>query len=210
MKFKLQKIKFKGILEIDNLKINEKSISIIGKSGGGKSTLLKILANIISADSGDYFVDGKNINEIDPTVFRRDVTLLSQKPIIYPGSIKDNLVIGLKYQNKTFPNQERMIELLDIFNIKHQLNNRANYLSLGEQQRICMIRVLLMQSRVYLLDEPTSSLDKETEDIVMENFFKIIKELESQVIFVTHNKNLAIKYAERIIEISGGKICGYN
>jgi len=210
MKFTLKKIKYKNILDIDNLEINENSVSIIGKSGCGKSTLLKILANIISVDSGEYFIDEKNINEFDSTFIRREITLLSQKPIIYSGSIKDNLVIGLKYQNKIIPNEEKMLELLDIFSIKYSLNNTANNLSLGEQQRICMIRVLLLQSKVYLLDEPTSSLDKETEDIVIKNFFKITKMLDSQVIFVTHNQNLATKYADRIIKIAGGKIYEYN
>lgn len=98
MNFNFSKIRFKNILDIEELNINEHSVAIVGKSGGGKSTLLRIMANIISLDSGDFFIDDKNIADYNPVTFRRLVTLMNQKPIIYSGSIKDNLIIGLIYQ----------------------------------------------------------------------------------------------------------------
>lgn len=210
MNFKISKIRFKNILDIEELNINEDSVAIVGKSGGGKSTLLRIIANIISADSGDYFIDDKNIADYDPVTFRGIVTLMNQKPIIYPGSIKENLIVGLIYQDKDIPNDNKLKEMLDLFNIRGGLDNSATCLSLGEQQRICMIRALLLQSKVYLLDEPTSSLDKETEDIAMGTFFDIAKSVGSQIIFVTHNPKVAKKYAERIVKVEGGKICEHH
>ena len=210
MKFVFDKIKYKHILDIERLEINENTVAIVGKSGGGKSTLLRIMANIISVDTGHYSVDNKNINDFNPVIFRRLITLMNQKPIIYSGDIKKNLVRGLIYQNKIIPDQNKMKELLHLFNIKCGLENSAKSLSLGEQQRICMIRALLLQSAVYLLDEPTSSLDKETEDVVLRIFFDIAKSMGSQIIFVTHNLNVSQKYAERIIKVEGGKICEHH
>lgn len=210
MNFNFSKIRFKNILDIEELNINEHSVAIVGKSGGGKSTLLRIMANIISLDSGDFFIDDKNIADYNPVTFRRLVTLMNQKPIIYSGSIKDNLIIGLIYQNKDIPDDNKMKELLYLFDIRCGIESNAKCLSLGEQQRICMIRALLLQSKVYLLDEPTSSLDKETEDVVVKTFFDIAKSMGSQIIFVTHNPNVAEKFAERIIKVEGGKICEYH
>ncbi len=210
MNFNFSKIRFKNILDIEELSINEHSVAIVGKSGGGKSTLLRIIANIISLDSGDFFIDDKNIADYNPVSFRRLITLMNQKPIIYPGRVMDNLAVGLIYQNKDIPDDNKMKELLNLFDIRCGLESNAKCLSLGEQQRICMIRALLLQSKVYLLDEPTSSLDKETEDVVLKTFFDIAKSMGSQIIFVTHNPNVAEKYAERIIKVEGGKICEYH
>lgn len=210
MKFKLDRIKYKNILDIEKLEITENSVAIIGKSGCGKSTLLKIMANIISVDSGNYLIDNKNIIDYNPTIFRKTVTLLNQKPIIYPGSIKDNLIVGLIYQNKAIPDDKKLLQLLDMFNIKSGIESNSKCLSLGEQQRICMIRALLLQSKLYLLDEPTSSLDKESEDIAMTTFFNIIRSIGSQILFVTHNLDIAEKYADRIIMIEGGKVSEYH
>ncbi len=210
MKYEFKKIKYKHIIDIEQLEINENAVAMVGKSGSGKSTLLRIMANIISADSGDCFIDDKNIADYNPVTFRRLVTLMNQKPIIYSGSIKDNLIVGLIYQTKDIPDVIKLKEMLELFNIRCELESSAKCLSLGEQQRICMIRALLLQSKVYLLDEPTSSLDKETEDIVMATFFDIAKSMGSQIIFVTHNSNVAEKYAERIIKVEGGKICEYH
>lgn len=209
MVLQLKNIKYKNILDIENLTMEANSIAILGKSGSGKSTLLRILCNLISADSGCYFIDGKNVIELDGVNIRREITLLSQKPIIYSGTVKENLLMGINFQNKTVPDDLVLTSFLEKFLLKCKLSDKANVLSLGEMQRICMIRVLLLNSKVYLLDEPTSSLDKETEIIAIEIFFKIAKEINSQVIFVTHNPSL-ITYAESVITIEEGKAYEHN
>lgn len=209
MEFDLRNIKYKCILNIDRLKVSEGITAIIGKSGAGKSTLIKIMAAILPFDSGDYLIDGVNINQLNIIELRRQITLLSQKPVIYPGSIKDNIIMGLKFQNKEIPHEKEILQLINLFHLKCNLEDNANRLSLGEQQRICMIRVLLLKSKVYLLDEPTSSLDKETESIAMDNFFDIAKTLKSQVVFITHNRELAFRYAERVLKVEGGKANEY-
>lgn len=209
MVISLKDVKYKNILAIDNLTLEEKSIAILGKSGSGKSTLLRILCNLISIDSGSYFIDGKSVLGYDGVMLRREITLLSQKPIIYGGTVKDNLIIGLNFQAKAVPDDLVLSDYLQKFLLKCKLEDNASVLSLGEMQRICMIRVLLLQSKLYLLDEPTSSLDKETETTAMESFFQLVKQNNSQVIFVTHNQSLK-SYADRVIMIEEGRAYEFN
>lgn len=209
MVLQLKNIKYKNILDIENLTLQENAIAILGKSGSGKSTLLRLLCNLISADTGFYCVDGKDMSELDGVLLRRDITLLSQKPIIYSGTVKENLLMGINFQGKEIPDDKYLMKFLEKFQLKCQLSDNAGVLSLGEMQRVCMIRVLLLHSKVYLLDEPTSSLDKETEIVALEVFFQIVKENQSQVIFVTHNPSL-ICYADMVITIEEGKAYEHN
>lgn len=209
MVLQLKNIKYKDILDIEDLTLQANSIAILGKSGSGKSTLLRILCNLISADYGSYTIDGKSASELDGVAIRRDITLLSQKPIIYNGTVKENLLMGIHFQDKKEPDESYLNSCLEKFQLKCKLSDNANVLSLGEMQRICMIRVLLLRSKVYLLDEPTSSLDKQTEIVALEIFFEVVKEINSQVIFVTHNPSLQT-YAEKIITIKEGKSYEHN
>lgn len=209
MVLQLKNIKYKNILDIENLTLQENAIAILGKSGSGKSTLLRLLCNLISADTGCYCIDSKDISHLDGVAVRRDITLLSQKPIIYSGTVKENLLMGINFQAKETPDDQYLMSFLEKFQLKCQLSDNASVLSLGEMQRVCMIRVLLLHSKVYLLDEPTSSLDKETEIIALEVFFQIVKDNNSQVIFVTHNPSL-ISYADRVITIEEGKAYEHN
>lgn len=209
MVISLKNIKYKDILDIESLTLDANSIAILGKSGSGKSTLLRILCNLATADSGSYIIDGKNVQDYDAVSLRRDITLLGQKPIIYNGTVKENLIIGLSFQAKEVPDDIVLTNFLQKFQLKCNLDDNASVLSLGEMQRICMIRVLLLKSKVYLLDEPTSSLDKQTEIVALEIFFQIVKEIHSQVIFVTHNESLS-SYAQRVITIEEGKAYEHN
>lgn len=201
--FEIKNIKFKDILDIDNLIIHEGKItSIVGESGSGKTTLLKMLNNIISPDKGEILYKGKNINDFDVIELRRKITMLPQNPVIYKGNILDNILIGKKFAKSTDYDIEEIKKLMNEFNIDKDLNSSADNLSGGEKQRICIIRVLIMNPDVILLDEPSSALDEKTEDKVINYICNFVKQNNKTLIMVTHSKEIARKYSDHIIEIN--------
>ncbi|MDX8360043.1 ATP-binding cassette domain-containing protein [Cytobacillus sp. IB215316] len=202
--FQLENVTYKNILQLKLLQIQAGSVtSIIGKSGSGKSTLLKLLNNMISSDSGVIYYNDKSIEEIEPVELRRQVVTLTQYPAIFEGTVKDNLLLGLKLSEKNYTtvNDEVLSRTLAMFNLQTKLGVDANKLSGGEQQRLAFARITLMKAPVYLLDEPTSSLDEETEDLVMDRFISRAKAEKTTVVMVTHSMKVAETYSDFIINM---------
>ncbi|CDF59179.1 ABC transporter ATP-binding protein [Thermobrachium celere] len=201
--FEIKNLKFKDILDIEHLIINKNSVtSIVGESGSGKTTLLKMLNNIISPDEGEIYYEGIEINNYNPIDLRRKVVMLPQTPVIYKGSILDNILIGKRFAKSFNYNLEEIKTLLEKFNVNKNLSESAENLSGGEKQRICLIRVLIMNPEVILLDEPTSALDENTEDIVINYIVEYTKKNNKTLVMVTHAKDIAKKYSDFIIEIN--------
>ncbi|WP_085520524.1 ABC transporter ATP-binding protein [Tuberibacillus sp. Marseille-P3662] len=201
--FQLTNVKFKDIIAIPSLAINEGQItSIVGESGGGKTTLLKLLNHLITADEGKMTYNGERIDELDPIQLRREVIMLQQMPVMFDGDIKHNLTIGLTFSDaEDHVTEEEMKEMLDMFHLQKNLHDNAADLSGGEQQRVALARVLLMNAEVYLLDEPTSALDDHTEESIMQRFIDFIKKKNKTVIMVTHSKSMAETYSDNVIRI---------
>ena len=203
--FELKNIKFLNILDIPYLKINEGKVTVIvGPSGSGKSTLLKMLNKMQSPTSGEIYYKGKNIKNIDPIKLRRKLPMLGQDVIRYHKTVIDNLLIGLKFQNKSLVDDKILKEVLKKVRLDIDLDTNIEKLSGGEMQRVAIARLILLDRDIYLLDEPTSALDSETEDIVIGNFIENFR--GNTIIYVTHSEKLAQKYADEIIEIIGGKL----
>ncbi|MCX7921706.1 MAG: ATP-binding cassette domain-containing protein [Clostridia bacterium] len=204
--FLLEGIKYKGILDINKLTIPEKMVTcIIGESGSGKTTLLRLLNNLISSDEGEIFFKGTNIKEMSPMELRRRVVMLSQVPAIFGGTIKDNLLIGLRFSDKPQVSDDKLREILRLVHLDKDINEEAEKMSGGEKQRLALGRVILLQPEVFLLDEPSSALDENTERIVVERLVKYVKENEKTMVMVTHSREIASTYADNIIEISKNK-----
>ncbi|MBZ4664564.1 MAG: transporter ATP-binding protein [Caloramator sp.] len=201
--FEIKNLKYKNILYIDHLNINKNAVtSIVGESGSGKTTLLKMLNNIISPDEGEIYYNGKELNQYNPIDLRRRVVMLPQTPIIYKGSILDNILIGKKFSKSEIYDIKEIENLLEKFNVNKNLNEPAENLSGGEKQRVCLIRVLIMNPEVILLDEPTSALDENTEDLVINYVVEYVKKNNKTLIMVTHSNEIAKKYSDHIIEIN--------
>lgn len=208
--FRIESVKYKDILDIKNLVIPEEKITcIVGESGSGKTTLLKLLNKLISCDEGKIFYNSKPINEINSIELRRRVVMLPQTPAIYPGSIKDNLAIGLKFSEKPLVEDEKMLNVLKEVHLNKSLNDDAEKLSGGEKQRLALGRVILLEPDVFLLDEPSSALDEETEQIVIEKLSQYTKNEGKTLIMVTHSKRAAQSFADNIIELRSGKVVSY-
>ncbi|MCX7747315.1 MAG: ATP-binding cassette domain-containing protein [Clostridia bacterium] len=205
----LKEVKYKGILDIKYLEIPENKVTcIIGESGSGKTTLIRILNNLISADSGEITLNGRNLEEMDPIELRRKVIMLSQTPVVFPGSTEENLLIGLKFSGKPSVTEEHLQSALQMVKLNKNLNDDPQKFSGGEKQRLALARALLLEPEILLLDEPSSSLDEETEDFIIRRVVDYIKEKNKTLIMVTHSKKIAYGFGERIIEIVKGKIAG--
>lgn len=205
--FNLLNVKYKDILDIDELGIPERKITcIVGESGSGKTTLLKLLNHLISPDRGEILFQNTPLLQWNPIELRRKVMMLSQSPAIFEGTVRDNLLIGFKFSEKPSVEDKHLQDTLKIVRLPKDLLLEANALSGGEKQRLAMARVLLLEPQVYLLDEPTSALDEETTQFVMEELVHHIRHLNKTMIMVTHSKAVVQAFAEHVVEIQKGKV----
>ncbi|HKL11998.1 MAG TPA: ATP-binding cassette domain-containing protein [Halanaerobiales bacterium] len=206
--FELYNVKYKDILKIDDLTINEGKITcIVGRSGGGKSTFLRLLNNMVSPDSGQIKFKGQSIGEYNPIKLRREVLMLPQNPIIFSGTIRYNFTVTLNYNDEYAMSDEKYNKILDKVGLKEQnLDDDAEKLSGGEKQRLALARILILDPDILLLDEPSSALDEETERLIIEMVVKCIKEKNGTLIMVTHSKEIANKYGDQIITINEGEL----
>jgi len=206
--FELNDLKYKDILEIDHLEIYKGEITcIVGRSGGGKSTFLKLLNNMISSKKGKIKFKGKNIEEYNPIKLRREILMLPQNPVIFSGTIRDNFTITLQYNDLELQNDQRYNELLKKVGLSNQnLDSSAEKLSGGEKQRLALARILLLDPNTLLLDEPSSALDEETEELIIDMVVNFINEKNGTLVMVTHSKEIAKRYADRIITINEGSL----
>ncbi|PEF65920.1 ABC transporter ATP-binding protein [Bacillus cereus] len=204
--FILKDVIYKDILHIPYLQIRKEKITcIIGESGSGKSTLLRMLNDLQSPTSGTIGYNGKLISDYHPIQLRRDVVMLGQTPPIFDGTVKDNLLMGLRLSEKPFPNDDALRSALQTVSLDKQLEDSISSLSGGEKQRLAFARIVLMDPPVYLLDEPTSALDSDTERRVMKQFTELARKKKKTVIFITHSQQLPKEIADDIIEISKTK-----
>lgn len=205
--FSLKQVKYKDILSIHNLDIKANKITcILGQSGSGKTTLLKLLNKLISHDEGTIYYKGESLEDSDAVQLRRKVVMLPQTPAIFSGSVKDNLLIGLEYSERPIESEDKLKEVLKIVQLKKELAQSAERLSGGEKQRVALARILLMHPEVLLLDEPSSALDQETEEIIIKSLVDYTKSNNKTLIMVTHSKHIAHQFADEIIDLKNGEV----
>ncbi|WP_208590369.1 ABC transporter ATP-binding protein [Gracilibacillus suaedae] len=198
--FSIKQLVFKDIITVNKLEIKSGKIyCLFGESGSGKSTLLKMFNSMLTPDQGIIAYKDQSITDVDPVQLRREVVMLGQDPVVFDGTVRDNLLIGLQFADKADVEDQVLIDLLKDLHLKKDLDKEADKLSGGEQQRLAVGRVLLMNAEVYLMDEPTSALDEETETAVMDLFTKKIRDAGKTAIMVTHSKEVAEKYSDEII-----------
>lgn len=206
------------ILKKLNLNIQKNQIHcIIGPSGAGKSTFIRCL-NRISDETdglrteGDIYFGRNNIinGSLDTSELRRQIGMVFQKPAVFPKSILENVLLGVKYHKKlSKPEKLQLVEeklkAVSLWmEVSHRLDESARSLSTGQQQRLCLARTLAVEPNVILLDEPTSALDpvssKAIEDLLlmMKNKYTII--------LVTHNIRQAHRIADQVTFMCDGKI----
>ncbi len=207
--YKVGSVEYKALNSV-NISFNNKGITtLIGKSGSGKTTLLNILGNLDTPTSGTVFFQGENLNSFNPKqqdAYRNDKIgfIFQHYNLIDHITVYENIRLSLLISNNNEDSHNRIISTLDKVGIKDQAYKLPSELSGGQRQRVSIARAIINKPSVLLCDEPTGALDDNTAMSVM----NIIKELSlnTLVILVTHNQEIADKYSDRIIELRDGDI----
>ena len=182
------------LFENFNLELNPGDIiAITGPSGCGKTTLLRIICGLEDTDSGDIMLDKQSI--INRPAEKRNIGLIFQSPVLFPHfTVKGNLKLG----NKNADISKSLSEV----NLSGFEDRRIESLSGGEGQRVSIARALLANPKVLLLDEPFSSLDNELANQLVDDIRALLKSRKCPAILVTHNIQIAEKFADKVISIN--------
>ena len=202
--------RFKSVVKATTLTVDAgECLTIVGPSGSGKSSFLKLLNRLLEPDSGTVFLAGKDIRTIDPPELRAQLPLVAQKPFMFPGTVKDNLAASARLRRATSPDLAAadILDLLAMCQVEADwLDREARKLSIGQQQRVCLVRAMLGPCKALLLDEPTSALDRPTADRLAETFRQLCKEKNLAVVIVTHDLRVAELCADRVALMQDGAI----
>ena len=167
-------------------------VAITGPSGCGKTTLLRCICGLEDLDEGQIMLDGRDIT--NTLAEERGIGLIFQRPVLYPHlDVKGNLKLGAQDCDVA-----ATLEEVDLSGFE---NRRVETLSGGEGQRIALARALLAKPSVLLLDEPFSSLDEELSDKLLSDVRDLLKARNCPAILVTHNHDVAKKFADSVISI---------
>lgn len=184
------------------------AISIIGKSGSGKSTFLKCLNRLEEINGGEILFDNKNINNYPISILRQKIGLVFQDYNLFEHlTVFENLIIGLiKIKNYSQTKSEKMtLDILKKIDLLDKKDKFPDELSGGQKQRVAIARSMLMKPDIILLDEPTSALDKEFKESVLNLIAELIEE-NMTLIIVSHEEEFVKKVSDRVIELKNNKL----
>jgi len=196
--------KIEALKGID-LDISDELLGIIGHSGVGKTTLLKVLAGLEKPNAGTLKYNDQEITDSNIPLLRKNVTMIFQNPLFLRGDIYTNVAYGLRLRKISEPIvKERVEQSLEAVRLPGMVDRDARELSGGEQQRVALARALVLDPEVLLLDEPTSNLDPGNASIIND----ILREQsENRVIVIaTHDLPQVIRLADRVLFLKNGVI----
>ncbi len=185
-----------------------KCLALLGESGSGKTTILKMINGLIKPDSGIIKVDSKDINEYKDQDLKRKVAYYFQKGLLFPHlTVEENISLPLLAAGRN--KKQAHVCALDLMNLMEMdpklfLSRYPHELSGGQSQRISLAQSIAAHPSVLLLDEPFSGLDTKTKFSLMEKILEIKDELKKTIILVTHNEEEAKFLADEVLEIKGG------
>ncbi len=180
-------------------------ISLVGPSGGGKTTLLKCINRLIEADRGTITYQSQNIKQIPPVDLRKNIILVPQESIMFPGTVKDNISLALTVHHQNDIN--RINESLTDTGLSLSfLSKNAEKLSGGEKKRVSLARALALSPEILLLDEPTTGIDPKNLETVEQRITRFSKQRKLTVLWVTHDVNQAKRVSDRIANLKKGTI----
>ena len=192
-----------------NFEIKDKEfLVILGPTGVGKTTLLRLVAGLDEPDEGQLLFDGVDVAKVDPA--QRNVTFVFQQYSLYPHmTVYDNMAFPLRSPRIKMDEmliEEKVKNAASVLNIAHKLNNKATALSGGEMQRVAIGRSLVRSPSIFLMDEPLSSLDAKLRADLRVELKRLHKEMEATLLYVTHDQIEAMSLADRIGVMKDGEL----
>ena len=188
-----------------NLEVRKGSFTtLLGESGCGKTTILKLISGFLQPDVGLIEIEGVNQNRIEPD--KRKIAFVFQNYALFPHlTVKNNILYGVK--NKKNENNYKIFEdTVKSLNLDNLLNRYPHELSGGQQQRVALARSLVLNPKILLMDEPLSSLDTKLREKVRDELKEIQQKLKITTIYVTHDREEALSLSDNIAVIHEGKI----
>jgi multiple sugar transport system ATP-binding protein len=202
---------FPGVTALDDVSFDIKDSEffvLLGPTGAGKTTTLRVIAGLEHQESGSVLFDGESVDEVTPS--DRDVALVFQQYSLYPTmSVFDNLAFPLRSPLRRKPEEEirkKVEEAAEKLRITHLLKRKTAHLSGGEMQRVSIGRAIVRSPRVFLMDEPLSNLDAKLREALRVELQHLQKTQGSTTLFVTHDQIEALTMADRIAILNEGKI----
>ena len=186
-------------------------VVMLGPTGAGKTTTLRLVSGLEKLDAGRVLIDGRDVSQETPA--QRDVAMVFQQYSLYPHlSVRDNLAFPLRSPILKTPEAEiaqKVQKIAEVLQIPHKLDNKATELSGGEMQRVSIGRALVRDPAIYLMDEPLSSLDAKLRADLRIELKRIQSELGSTLLYVTHDQVEAMTMATHIGVLQDGKLVQY-
>ncbi len=179
---------------------------MVGPSGCGKSTTLRMLAGLEEVSEGDIYIDGRLMNFVSPK--NRDIAMVFQNYALYPNlTVFDNMALGLQLHKVAKSEIElRVNRTAKMLEIAHFLTKKPSQLSGGQKQRVALGRALVREPQVFLMDEPLSNLDAKLRTQTRMEISRLHKELQTTMVYVTHDQTEAMTMGTRIVVMKDGRI----
>jgi putative ABC transport system ATP-binding protein len=181
------------------------TLAIVGPSGSGKSSLLRLLNRLDEPSTGTVYLDGVEYRQLAPRELRRRVGMVTQRAFLFPGKVADNLRFGPRQRGEELDDR-RIEELLEGVGLAGYGSRDVANLSGGEAQRVSFARTLANSPEVFLLDEPTSALDEDSKHGVEALVMQIGREQGIPCVLVTHDVAQAARLAHRVLLLEAGRI----
>ena len=185
-------------------------LCVFGASGSGKTTLLKVIAGLLTQDEGNVFIHDELQNAIP--AYKRKIGYVFQEPKLYPHlTVYENLMLGIKHMKLSFTEKDNLIKkLMKTFHLLPFMNIKPKYLSLGEQEKVALAKVFLVNEDIYLLDEAMSGLDTLSRKKVLKYIKKIKEENHAPMIYVSHDEENVPSFATKVLILKEGKVLFFN
>lgn len=197
----------KNIIDGINLEIKDKEfIVLVGSSGCGKSTILRLISGLEDISSGEILIDDKVVNNTHPK--DRDIAFVFQSYALYPHmSVYDNIAFGLKMRKCSKSEiDEKVKEVAKSLNLEDLLDRKPRQLSGGQRQRVALGRAIVRNPKVFLMDEPLSNLDANLRVQMRSEIKRLHQKLQTTFIYVTHDQTEALTMGDRIVILDKGRI----
>jgi tungstate transport system ATP-binding protein len=195
------------VVSVESLRIREGEVlAILGPNGAGKTTLFRLLALLEKPDAGSIFYHGKPVDTHDLAARRRTAAVF-QRPLLFQGSVEDNIRFGLRFRR--LPRSDvktRIHRTLELMGITHLAGADMRTLSGGESQRVALARALALEPEILFLDEPTSNLDVHVRRRFREDLRRVVDGLSATVVIITHEHAEALALAQRVAVIHEGSV----